>query len=96
MVLLVPIMRLADDGDWNWFMAKLNKLHPKYDPKMLLPFVTNEPADEDPEHLSGETCARRLGGSVTPRRRGCPAALAARGRAWTWHVGVWRSGWLGG
>lgn len=43
---VTTIMELADD--WDWFMAKLDRLHPRYDDQLLLPFLTAPaPRDDD-------------------------------------------------
>lgn len=45
---VTTIMKLADDGDWEWFMRKLDKLHPKYPEQQLLPYM-RESTDSNEE-----------------------------------------------
>ncbi|WP_437971480.1 P63C domain-containing protein [Sorangium sp. So ce260] len=37
---VTTIMKLADS--WEWFMSKLDRVHPKLDSQLLLPFIVNE------------------------------------------------------
>jgi hypothetical protein len=39
---VTTIMKLADDGAWDWFIRKLNKVHPKFPEQELLPYVTRK------------------------------------------------------
>jgi general stress protein YciG len=44
---VTTIMKLADDGDWDWFMSKLNKVHPRYESQLMKSFMKNKPHDKD-------------------------------------------------
>jgi hypothetical protein len=39
---VTTIMKLAEDEDCNWFMRKLDKIHPRYEPQLMMPFMKNE------------------------------------------------------
>ncbi len=43
---VTTIMKLADD--WNWFLTKLDRVHPKFEKQLLMPFMSTA-NDKDPE-----------------------------------------------
>lgn len=49
---VTTIMKLADD--WKWFMSKLDKVHPKFEPQLLLPFVVNEGDGREHDEEEGD------------------------------------------
>lgn len=44
---VTTIMKLADD--WEWLMSKLDRVHPRFEPQLLLPFITPAATSNDSE-----------------------------------------------
>ncbi len=46
---VTTIMKMTNDGDWKGFQASLDRIHPRFDDQLLLPFITREAIAKDSE-----------------------------------------------